>query len=275
MLLCSSCCEPLEKVESHRAFNRHILAGYRPATGVLGCLKSLLYFHNETINVYTHGLYMLFLLVALPHIITWPSDPSLWWLVFLSLAGHVSCMFGSVVYHLFNSLLQSASDYWTLLQFDVAGIWLANSMNTCIYVYLSFYCDDTLRRVGSSLLLFISLITFLPTMRARTPAKRAVVFALFLLVRIFTTTSRQLFSTAIGSTNNAWFHYTMTDVFLFIGAVINAARYPEKKWPGCFDLVCSSHQLFHVIVIIALIHNMTATSLDVRSASEAVCLVQM
>lgn len=40
----------------HLQFNRYIVEGYRPLTDVKGCLHSLFYFHNETINIITHGL---------------------------------------------------------------------------------------------------------------------------------------------------------------------------------------------------------------------------
>ena len=40
--------------------NPFILTGYRDKTTFLGCLKSLLVLHNETINIWTHLLGFLF-----------------------------------------------------------------------------------------------------------------------------------------------------------------------------------------------------------------------
>lgn len=39
----------------HLQFNPYVLTGYRPLQSWIGCLKSLFYFHNETINILTHG----------------------------------------------------------------------------------------------------------------------------------------------------------------------------------------------------------------------------
>lgn len=39
----------------HLQFNPYVLTGYRPLQGWGGCLRSLFYFHNETINILTHG----------------------------------------------------------------------------------------------------------------------------------------------------------------------------------------------------------------------------
>ncbi|KAL9694030.1 hypothetical protein quinque_013315 [Culex quinquefasciatus] len=38
----------------HLQFNPYVLTGYRPLQGVKGCLSSLFYVHNETINILTH-----------------------------------------------------------------------------------------------------------------------------------------------------------------------------------------------------------------------------
>lgn len=55
----ASTVEPLCKVTdvpSYLQFNPFILTGYRhPCMTSYDCLKSLLYFHNETINIMTHG----------------------------------------------------------------------------------------------------------------------------------------------------------------------------------------------------------------------------
>ena len=39
----------------HLKFNPYIHEGYRPLASLAGCIKSLAYFHNETINILTHG----------------------------------------------------------------------------------------------------------------------------------------------------------------------------------------------------------------------------
>ncbi|CAH2220624.1 jg27948 [Pararge aegeria aegeria] len=39
----------------HLQFNPYVLTGYRPLQSWSGCVRSLFYFHNETINILTHG----------------------------------------------------------------------------------------------------------------------------------------------------------------------------------------------------------------------------
>ena len=41
----------------HLRFNRYVHTGYRVDLSTWGCLKSLFYLHNESFNVYSHGMY--------------------------------------------------------------------------------------------------------------------------------------------------------------------------------------------------------------------------
>lgn len=43
----------------HLQFNPHIRSGYRPLMTVRQCLGSLFYIHNETINIITHGKFVI------------------------------------------------------------------------------------------------------------------------------------------------------------------------------------------------------------------------
>ena len=38
---------------------------------------------------------------------------------------------------------------------------------------------------------------------------------------------------------------------ILIGALIYSTRFPEKLYPGGFDIWGSSHQIFHVLVVLA------------------------
>ena len=42
-------------VPSYLRFNGYVLYFYRPLMSIWECLCSLCYFHNETVNIYTHG----------------------------------------------------------------------------------------------------------------------------------------------------------------------------------------------------------------------------
>ena len=48
----------------------------------------------------------------------------------------------------------------------------------------------------------------------------------------------------------------MALIYIF-GATFYATRFPECKWPGRFDLVFQSHQIFHVMVVVAALGKAT------------------
>ena len=50
----------ITEVEDIYRHNPFILTGYRDRTSVIGCLKSVLVLHNETINIWSHFLGFLF-----------------------------------------------------------------------------------------------------------------------------------------------------------------------------------------------------------------------
>ena len=43
------------QIPTHLRFNRFVLSHYRAPTNWKGCIRSLAYMHNETINILTHG----------------------------------------------------------------------------------------------------------------------------------------------------------------------------------------------------------------------------
>ena len=49
----------LEEMPEYLRFNPYIKDGYRGQMTLRECCQSLLFFHNETINIYTHGGYFL------------------------------------------------------------------------------------------------------------------------------------------------------------------------------------------------------------------------
>lgn len=45
----------IKDMPDHLQFNPHILSGYRPLQSPLGCVGSVFQWHNETVNIVTHG----------------------------------------------------------------------------------------------------------------------------------------------------------------------------------------------------------------------------
>lgn len=62
------------QVPDHLRFNKYVLNYYRPATDWMGCIKSLFYLHNETVNILTHGK-TIFVLLTLFLVLLFSAHP--------------------------------------------------------------------------------------------------------------------------------------------------------------------------------------------------------
>ncbi|XP_030553933.1 uncharacterized protein LOC115757713 isoform X3 [Drosophila novamexicana] len=109
-------------------FNPYVLKGYRPLQTFKGCLLSLFYWHNETINILTHAIPIFYILAIVPGLMPWDSGYK--FLSFCHVFGSVAPWCGSFVYHLFMNIEKGENVYYTLLKLDMVGIWVSQSFGT-------------------------------------------------------------------------------------------------------------------------------------------------
>uniref|UniRef100_A0A915ECG7 Adiponectin receptor n=1 Tax=Ditylenchus dipsaci TaxID=166011 RepID=A0A915ECG7_9BILA len=76
---------------------------------------------------------------------------------------------------------------------------------------------------------------------------------------------------------NAAFHWLLLMAALYIiGAATYAFRFPERFFPGKFDLFCQSHQLFHMFVIVAAyVHFYGITEMAMKRLQGGSCHEQL
>lgn len=95
----------------------------------------------------------------------------------------------------------------------------------------------------------------------RTPSFRAARFAMYCLLGI-----SAFIPVVHGLVSNGWetmnqqtslIHFLGLGLLNFTGAVIYAARIPERWFPRVFDIYGSSHQIMHVLVICGALSYMT------------------
>jgi adiponectin receptor len=56
-----------------------------------------------------------------------------------------------------------------------------------------------------------------------------------------------------------------------VGVVVYANRWPEKWWPGMFDTWCSSHQLWHVAILVGIYYHYKSVEGFLAMAKEFAC----
>ncbi|KAH7083743.1 hemolysin-III related-domain-containing protein [Paraphoma chrysanthemicola] len=237
----------------------YIVRGYRPLSySYLQSLYSLLYVHNQTVNIYTHLCGFLFFsltayqfstqLISGYHTVSHKDT-----VVFSAFfAGVGVCLGFSSAFHTFSNHSQATCQQWLVLDFMgiiclIAGSWLPA-------VYYGFYCQSKISGllIISSLSVMCLVAILVP--RFRTPQWRTIRIAMFLALGFLGffpmvyVAAKLGISQAHKQTGWGWF---LLEAALYIsGTAIYARRYPERAWPGVCDIWGSSHQIFHVFVLL-------------------------
>uniref|UniRef100_A0A1Q3G1G8 Putative progestin and adipoq receptor family member 4 n=2 Tax=Culex tarsalis TaxID=7177 RepID=A0A1Q3G1G8_CULTA len=252
----------------HLQFNPYVLTGYRPLQGVKGCLSSLFYVHNETINILTHGIPIVYILATVPAMMPWEKEYR--FLSWCHLVGSVAPWCGSFVYHLFMNLELGEAMYYRLLQLDMLGIWISQSFGALPMVTATVFCLGWPIKwfiiISYSLLCIWGLFK---AMTASSPWQRRLCFVLPFMMRIVLTMLRIW---KIGGGNPASLtHVFLQDAVSAVGGVIGAMHIPEKWFPGSVDIYLNSHNIMHVLVVMAVYSMHQATVRDIEWMQRVEC----
>ncbi|TGO18108.1 hypothetical protein BTUL_0012g00520 [Botrytis tulipae] len=244
--------------------NHFIETGYRAASNSLReCFASWGYLHNETINIWSH-LIGAALFVALPvylykaeipprYAVATKEDIVVCGIYFLGVA---ICFCLSALYHTVMNHSQQMDTFGA--QLDFQGVILLMWGATIPLVYYGFYCDTAIHRYSywallSLLAVACSISTFQP--HFRDPFLRPVRAATFGSLAVVTMVPVVHGATVYGwQVQNQRMGITWVSITLMLnvlGATAYAIKFPERWFNKRFDLFGASHQLFHMMVVLA------------------------
>ncbi|KIW08217.1 uncharacterized protein PV09_01145 [Verruconis gallopava] len=250
------------EIEEWQRDNVFIRRGYRPASNSFKkSAKSLAYLHNETVNIYTHligavvsalAFFWLYSIIHPRYESATTQDVLVFSCFFL---GATACLGLSAAFHLFSNHSRSVQVFGN--QLDYLGIVFLIWGSFIPSIYYGFQRDPQLITKYWIMITTIGAMTATATLMPvfRTPTFRpirALMFvgmglsAIFPVLHGLQIYGYSIMKDAIG------FDWLLTQGILYIlGASIYAARVPERFAPGRFDIWGSSHQIFHVLVLIA------------------------
>ncbi|KAM0721186.1 hypothetical protein Q7P37_003473 [Cladosporium fusiforme] len=242
--------------------NQHIHSGYRPASNSYnGSVASLAYLHNESVNIYTHLVGALLALAAGVYIYgsLRPRYAQAMWedvTVFACFfGGAVACLGMSATYHTVSNHSERVARLGNKLDYLGIVILIWGSFVPSVYYGLADKAE--LVRVYWSMITSIGAATTVVVLfpRFRTPAWRpfrAFMFVMMGMSAIFPVLHGVKIFGAAQMEQQIGLSWLVTQGVLYIlGAGIYAARVPERWAPGTFDIWGSSHQIFHVLVVMA------------------------
>ncbi|XP_034484723.1 progestin and adipoQ receptor family member 4 [Drosophila innubila] len=252
-------------------FNPYVLKGYRPLQTFKGCLLSLFYWHNETINILTHAIPIFYILAIVPGLMPW--DSGFKFLSFCHVFGSVAPWCGSFVYHLFMNIEMGENVYYRLLKLDMVGIWVSQSFGALPLVTATTLCFNPFIKW---LIIFsyclLSLWGLYKALTASSPWQRRLCFALPFTMRSVLTFLR--IRGMVGGSHMALSHVYLqveVDGVSILGGAIGAMRIPEKWFPGLVDFYLNSHNIMHVLVVVAVYSMHKATIKDFEWMSNQTC----
>ncbi|KAI2469074.1 mPR-like GPCR protein [Annulohypoxylon bovei var. microspora] len=250
---------PYEEIPEWYQDNPYVRKGYRPVShSARACLGSWIYVHNETMNIYTHLVPAAALLVSgLTYIIARlryrnSGDAGI---VAVQMVSAVACLGFSSAYHTLMCHSHQVEALW--LRFDFVGIILLILGSFISGIYVAFWCEVLERKIYWSMIgsfAAISIVIVLaPTFQG--PRWRT----LRLLTFVCTGLSGLapiihgicMFGFAQMMKQSGLAYYFAEGGLFLLGAVIYATRFPESISPGTFDIYGSSHQIFHILVVLA------------------------
>jgi len=232
-----------------------------PSPSFAYCFRSMLYWHCETGNIWTHTIGALLCAALSIYFITSPSENFVAsfeekHLITLFLISAIVCFTFSTLYHTLSAHSERILRLFGRL--DFSGIALLIMGSFVPWVYYTFYCTTQPRVVY---LITISLlgsasIVFSQWDRFAKPEYRVVRAGMFSalgasgIIPMIHMVVENGMSYALTEGQLQWL------ILMFLsygtGAALYATRVPERFYPGKLDLILHSHQIFHTLVVIGV-----------------------
>lgn len=253
---------PFESLPGWLKDNEYLRHGYRPPMqSFRKCFGSMFRMHTETWNIWTHlfGVVM-FCVIALCVYVFGMSKISLlpWYeqlIIGAFFLGAIMCLSFSFLFHTVSNHSEDVAHLFGRLDYSGITALITGSCIPCYY--FSFYCASFSRYLHIIILIvlcFLCLSICLLKKFAK-PEFRVMRATLFIVFGSYSFIPGLQIVLQDGFTYaNAAYSFSsmlqMASVYVS-GAGLYAARIPERFFPGKFDIWASSHQLFHICVLIA------------------------
>jgi len=163
------------------------------------------------------------------------------------------CLLFSAIFHLFNAVSQRTA---LLLQaLDYCGISILITGSNIPVIYYGFYCAPMLRHLYVTLITVMGFTVFMITILPRfRPVKyRELKTILFIGLGVSGAIPLTHLMFHFGRVHFIFWYLIAMGVFYLVGAAIYLTRIPERFSPGKFDIWFSSHQLWHMLIFIAVL----------------------
>lgn len=246
--------------------NPYILSGYRFSETKLHCVTSCFRLSNEFVNIWSHAIGLLVVLALAFWI--YPSTPAFQsatpFDIFIAgcfFFAASKCLVCSTMWHAMSSISnQSLMERFACV--DYTGISLLVAASIMTTEYTAFYCETKSRWIymGLTFVLGIggTILPWHPTFNRADMSWARVGFYVSLAMTGFLPIAQLTYER--GWAETAYFYAPILKSVLvyFTGAVLYAAKVPERFLPGWFDYAGGSHNIWHFAVLGGILYHYVA-----------------
>lgn len=237
--------------------NPHILKGYRFHQGKLECVRSVLSLSNELVNIWSHAIGLVIVLTIAFYFYPTSANFSNYtksdvFIAAIFFFAACKCLVCSTMWHMMSSIAeQNLMERFACV--DYTGISLLVAASIMTTEYTAFYCEPVSRWVymltTASLGVGGVILPWHPTFNRADMAWARVCFYVSLSATGFFPVFQLVLTR--GPVWAAYFYAPIAkSVLVYLtGAVLYACKVPERWWPGMFDYVGGSHNLWHIAVL--------------------------
>ena len=242
-----------------RESSPYIFSGYRkPGASWISCLATLFSLHNESVNVLSHALGALYFghLITV-HTLTIANDAAR--TVMLSFAVSIEvCLISSATFHLLHPYSPRAASL--LLRIDLGGILVGCCGCYAPGFYFGLFCYPGIARRYVFAVAWLAAVCLALQLHPQwsQPSWRIPRNALYATVMAFGMVPTVHWISLVGmkSAEFAFFVPKIAMLYLLVGvaSAFYLSGWPESQWPGRFDMFLASHQLWHVLILLAFVY---------------------
>jgi adiponectin receptor len=237
--------------------NPHIVKGYRFSDSKIDCIRSVFGISNELVNIWSHAIGLMIVLAiafyfyptSVNFTLSTKTDVFIAAVFFFAAC---KCLVCSALWHTMNSV----ADLTLMERFacvDYTGISLLIAASIMTTEYTAFYCEPVSRWIYMTTTATLGvggvILPWHPTFNRHDMAWARVAFYVSLGATGFVPIL-QLNMTRGGTW--AWEFYapiTQSIIVYLVGACVYASQVPERWFPGAFDYIGGSHNLWHFAVL--------------------------
>lgn len=237
--------------------NPHIIKGYRFSETKVECVRSAFNLSNELVNIWSHAIGLVLVLAVALYF--YPSSAN------FSLSTKTD-VFVAAVFFVMACLTLVCSTVWHTMNavadvnaisifacVDYTGISLLIAASIMTTEYTAFYCDPVSRWIYMPVTAMLGIggvvLPWHPRFNGADMAWARVAFFVGLALTGFMPIVQLWYTHGQDFVRDFYSPISRSILVYFGGAIVYASKIPERWWPGMFDYIGGSHNLWHAAVL--------------------------